>query len=197
MAVTARQAVAAARAEMLNPTRDYEGLCLKFTRTMLKIPRAARTAREAWEDTDPSDRYKSAAPAGTPEYWEVGTNWHVGLSAGGGQLFSTDIKRRGRVDLVPRELIAQRWGAKRLGWAATLNGVRVWSPAPPRPKPAPAPAGEVVTVRRGDTLTGLTAAHAPAGTDWRTVWADPHNAALRALRVRPERIRPGDHVWIP
>ena len=32
---------------------------------------------------------------------------------------------------------------------------------------------------------------------WRDVWRDPHNAALRRLRGRPELIRPGDHVWVP
>jgi hypothetical protein len=32
---------------------------------------------------------------------------------------------------------------------------------------------------------------------WQTVWDDPHNAGLRAHRVLPDHVQPGDAVWVP
>ena len=45
------------------------------------------------------------------------------------------------------------------------------------------------------TIGGI-AAHF-AVTDWHKVWDDPKNAGLRAHRVLPENIQPGDAVWVP
>jgi hypothetical protein len=45
------------------------------------------------------------------------------------------------------------------------------------------------------TISGI-AAHFSI-TDWHMVWDDPKNAGLRALRMVPEHIQPGDAVWVP
>jgi hypothetical protein len=34
-------------------------------------------------------------------------------------------------------------------------------------------------------------------TDWHKVWDDPKNAGLRAHRIEPEHVQPGDAVWVP
>jgi len=34
-------------------------------------------------------------------------------------------------------------------------------------------------------------------TDWHKVWDDPKNAGLRAHRMVPEHVQPGDAVWVP
>jgi hypothetical protein len=79
----------------------------------------------------------------------------------------------------------------------------VTKPAPkPAPKP-PAPAYIAVKVAKwkspnppwNSTISGI-AAHYGYGGNWRAVWNDARNAALRAKRGAPERIRPGDTVYV-
>ena len=45
------------------------------------------------------------------------------------------------------------------------------------------------------TITGI-AAHFGIG-DWHKIWDDPENAGLRARRMVPENVQPGDGVWVP
>lgn len=194
-AVSIGRALDGAAREVVRPSRDWSGLCLMFVRTCYHpdIPKRADAAIEAWAAVERTDRHPRATPPpGVPLFWEIGKHGHVALSAGQGKCFSIDIRRRGKADLVPIDLIAQRWGARYLGWADTLNGVRITTTKPKGPR-------EWVRydVVRGDTLSGIVAFHATDGTDWRVVWADPRNAELVRLRRRPELIRPGDRVWIP
>lgn len=197
-------ALAAARAEILHPTRYWRspkgnGICLTFVHDMLGVGPMYGSAIEAWANTPIAQRHTSAAPAGAPEYFAVGRYGHVvvadGVRAGQEWCLSTDIKRAGKVDLVPVALIESRWGARRLGWASWLNGVPLHFPSA-TPAPAPA-AGHTVVVGPGDTIAGITAAHAKAGTTWAQVWGAPQNSGLRARRSRPELIQPGDRVWVP
>jgi hypothetical protein len=173
----------------------WRGLCLKRARTLLGVPAKYPSAIVAWRHVKKADRHTSSTPPpGVPVFWSIGKYGHVAVSDGDGKCFSTDIKRRGRLDLVPISLIGARWGATYLGWAETLNGVRVYDPPPPAPEPH---RGNVVKVHPGDTVLGIVAAHAKPGTDWADVWAHPRNKDLRALRGKPEMIRPGDQVWVP
>jgi hypothetical protein len=65
--------------------------------------------------------------------------------------------------------------------------------------PAGGPDGHWVTVTAWpdpmSTLGGI-ATHSGIA-DWHTLWDDPHNAGLRAHRVTPEHIQPGDAIWVP
>jgi len=45
------------------------------------------------------------------------------------------------------------------------------------------------------TISGIAAHFGLASSQ--TVWNDPHNAGLRAHRITPEHIQPGDAVWVP
>ena len=45
------------------------------------------------------------------------------------------------------------------------------------------------------TIGGI-AAHFGIG-DWNKIWDAPENAGLRAHRMEPEHIQPGDGVWVP
>jgi hypothetical protein len=184
-------------AEVKHGDPVWRNLCLKRVRTLLGVPAKYPSAIVAWKHVKPEDRHTSPAPAGTPEFFAIGKYGHVvvsdGVHDGEAWCFSTDIKRRGRLDRFRTALITEGWGAKRLGWAETLNGVRVYD----EPKPAPDHAGTVVKVRAGDTMLAITAAHAKLGTDWADVWSHPRNKDLRALRGKPEMIRPGDQVWVP
>ena len=59
--------------------------------------------------------------------------------------------------------------------------------------------GQWVTVKAWpdpmSTLSGIAAHFGIA--DWSTIWDDPHNAGLRAHRVNPDHVQPGDAVWVP
>lgn len=56
---------------------------------------------------------------------------------------------------------------------------------------------EDVAIKKGDTLSGLAAAYGYKASQWRTIWNDPKNAKLKALRNKPELIQPGDNLLIP
>lgn len=120
---SSRDALAWALSESLRPTRSYEGLCLRFVRECFGIPPLFGTAAAAWEGTAPGDRSRTLPPPGKPVFWAVGSHGHVALSCGFGLCWSSDITRRGRINVVPLAVVEARWGARFLGWSESLNGV--------------------------------------------------------------------------
>lgn len=73
----------------------------------------------------------------------------------------------------------------------------------PTPAPPPAPAGKWVSVAKwtpnpvwNSTVWGIVNRLLP-GVKWQTVWNAPQNAALRQKRGAPEKIQPGDQIWVP
>jgi len=54
---------------------------------------------------------------------------------------------------------------------------------------------EDVKIQLGETLSGL--ANAYGHTDWKKIWDDPRNAALKAKRGVPNKIQPGDILMVP
>lgn len=76
----------------------------------------------------------------------------------------------------------------------------------PKPQPAPAPAGQWATVvkwakgqGRGtpSTLWGIAEKFYGNGATWQQIWNAPQNAAVRGKRGAPEKIKPGDKIWVP
>lgn len=102
----------------------WRGLCLKRARTLLGIPARYPSAIAAWENAPASRRHEGDPhpPRGVPVFWRGGKYGHIAVSDGDGFCFSTDIKRRGRLDRVPISLIHARWGLTYLGWTSWLNG---------------------------------------------------------------------------
>lgn len=124
-------AVAWATAQILAPSKNWRGLCQQFTRLALGVGGGFPSAIAAWRGVAKRDRNPSRTPpAGVPVYWKGGKYGHAALSAGDGYVYSTDIKRRGKVDRVPLAWIEQRWHYEYLGWARTCNGVRVYGGDP-------------------------------------------------------------------
>lgn len=130
-------AMEAARAEVRKPSapppRRWRGLCLGFVRTCWGIDASGiPDADAAWARA--RRRVGSGTPPkGAPVYWAIGRYGHIALSAGGGRVFSTDIRRRGKVDLVPIGEIARAWGAAAYrGWSHDYCGT-------PLPLTPPAP----------------------------------------------------------
>lgn len=129
---TGSPAVAVAVAESRRPSDDWEGMCLRFVRTCLDVDAKYRTARIAWSHVAVADRHGGRRPPpAVPGWWAVGLNWHVALSAGGGNFWSTDIREPGQIDLVTGATIERAWGARWLGWSETINGRRIWIAPPP------------------------------------------------------------------
>lgn len=126
--------------QVVHPLKDFHALCLQFTRLCFNIPAKYASAKDAWAGA----KYKhpvsqgGAIPAGVPLFWDTKSKWdHIALSIGDGKCLSTDIKRRGKVDVVPISTVTKAWGPF-LGWSEDLNGVRVYS-APARPPIIPPP----------------------------------------------------------
>lgn len=119
------------RADAIDAVRSgeagWEGLCLKRVRTLLGVPARHPSAWEAWKHAQ--DRhYSRNPPRGVPVFWRGGRWGHVALSDGNGMCFSTDIKRKGKLDRVKISLIHDRWGYVYVGWSEDVNGVRVYDP---------------------------------------------------------------------
>lgn len=125
------EAVAWAVEQIAAPSKDWTNRCQEFTRRALGVGGGYPSAIAAWRGVAKRDRHPGTSPpAGVPCYWSGGRYGHAALSAGDGWVYSTDIKRRGRVDRVPLTLIAERWGYTYLGWARTINGVRIYGTDP-------------------------------------------------------------------
>jgi hypothetical protein len=120
------QAIAQAHAEHLSPSRDWAGLCLAFARSCYGVPARHRSAATAWAAAR-RRRGDRKAPLGAPVWWTGGAKGygHVALSRGDGTVWSTDVRRRGKVDVVPIGAITKAWGLSFGGWSADLNGAVV------------------------------------------------------------------------
>src|SRR5262245_23816082 len=55
---------------------------------------------------------------------------------------------------------------------------------------------EDVRVEKGETVSGLAAAYGHKASDWKTIWNDPRNATVVAMRKVPEKLGIGDTLCI-
>lgn len=126
-------ALAFALAQSLLATRDWYDDCQLFVRTALGCPGGAATAYQAWLAVPDGARHGFYnPPAGVPAFWRGGSNGdgHTALTVGDGTVWSTDIKRHGKIDKVAITEIHDKWGLEYLGWTESDNGVVVYT-APP------------------------------------------------------------------
>ena len=112
-------ALAFAAGEVKHASQNWSNQCQHFARLCVGASAWAPSAREAFNATPAAHRHSSPnPPAGAIAYFGVadhGTG-HAVLSAGGGLCYSTDIKRPGKVDLVPISLPVTQWGLPYRGW---------------------------------------------------------------------------------
>ena len=149
----AAAAVAKAAAESAKPTVNLAGLCDHSVGLWWGLAHSGQVDAAAHWKSIPAARKHvgnaADAPAGSLVFFNPD---HVALSAGGGKVWSTDIRRPGKVDLVTIGTITSNW-------SSFIKGVYGWAdpvfpgtadfgafPAPvapakpPAPKPAPKPA---------------------------------------------------------
>lgn len=140
---SATEAIAWAKRQITNPSKLYPSLCLQFTRLCFNVGPKHPDAEEAWNKAQWKHQTTNAKsiPAGVPVFWRTRSPYdHVALSIGGGKCISTDIKRRGKVDIVDIDTITKAWGGPLLGWTEDVNGVRVFFPPKVEaPKPSDMP----------------------------------------------------------
>jgi hypothetical protein len=137
-----KAAVDFAAAQAANATRDWTGICLIFTRTCFNVGPANPDATSGWKAAKFKHGTAGTPPLGVPVWWTGGRHGHVAISTGDGNCFSSDIKRKGKIDKVPISLITRRWGFLYRGWTEDINGVRIW-----RPKAPSLPAVDLSNVR--------------------------------------------------
>ena len=122
---TVAEAVTAARRQVEHPSQNWLGWCLKFCRLcwglpLLGIPNAnAGWAGAVRRRTTVRHGYP---PPGALVFWAVGKFGHIALSAGGGLVYSNDILRAGKIDLVSIGKITSGWKAIYRGWTSDYCG---------------------------------------------------------------------------
>jgi hypothetical protein len=149
MAVRMGQAaVDFAKGQVTNPTpppgeTDWFGWCLVFVRRCFNVGPMYGSAEKGYFGTDFKHGTSGTPPLGVPIWWTNGGDGHVAISTGDGNCYSTDIKRRGKVDKVAISYITRTWGQKYRGWSEDINGVRIYRPGQ---KVAPLPAVDLSNV---------------------------------------------------
>ena len=173
---TGTKAIAWAKAQVSDPTRNWHNLCLMFVRSCYGVAAREPNAKRAWETAKHRHATTNAAaiPAGVPVWWNTKTtNDHVAISAGNGMCYSTDVPR-GKVGLIGITDLSRRWGATLLGWSEDINGVRVYTP-PAKPK--------TVKYRVATRLLPLNGRSGP-GTKYRKVASAKKGATLAIVATK-------------
>lgn len=164
MTRTATEALRAAAAQSrMGPTFGVNE-CKMRTRLLYEVPSdGTPDATAAWHAADfkhPIPDDLADIPTGALVWWLGGTptasnpagHGHVAPHNGGGRVWSTDIKRPGRFDLVDIEVISASWPRLRLvGWSEDIDGVRVITPPRPPGRLSRARALLLIIAREGIT----------------------------------------------
>lgn len=117
---TPQQAAQWAADQARRGTSGWQGLCERFARSSYGLPGKYPSAKAHWQDAVRTGRAHrgSNPPVGALVYWTGGRYGHAAVSVGGGRVASTDIKRRGKVDIVPISYINRHWSNMTYeGWA--------------------------------------------------------------------------------
>ena len=126
-----KAAVDFAAGQVGNPSRNWTGICLIFVRNCFNVGPVNPDAHAGYRAAKFKHGTAGTPPLGVPVWWTGGQHGHVAISTGDGNCFSSDIKRKGKIDKVPISLITRRWGMLYRGWTEDINGVRIWRPGAP------------------------------------------------------------------
>jgi hypothetical protein len=147
------------------------GYCLKFSRSCAGADGGVYDAITAWRNAKHKHTV-GTPPRGSFVFWEGSNNGHVAISAGAGDVWTTDFKRFGKVDRVSIKAISTKWRLRYAGWSEDINGIRA-TPAKLIAAPAPAPAAHAdvrtYTVKRGDTLWDIAEKFYGDGQQWQKI----------------------------
>lgn len=125
---TAQQALEYAKAAAASGDSQWYRRCLAFVAQAYGLAGSGTNyAIDAYYDA-PNRQTGYNAPAGALMFWKTGGRaGHVGIYAGNGMVYSTDISGKGKIGYVPVSDIANKWGAQYVGWTMptfAANGYR-------------------------------------------------------------------------
>lgn len=126
MARTPEQVAAWAKNQKDRRTNGWRGYCLKFSRMAAGAPGGTYDAVTAWKQAK-YRHSKGTPPRGSFVFWSGGGkgHGHIAVSAGDGDVYSTDLQTSDYVGRVPISLVRDRWGLKYLGWTEDVNKVHI------------------------------------------------------------------------
>ncbi len=133
-----QQAVAYALGEVISPDMNYQNQCDHFVAWCYGYEGSGYVSAIAHWNAIPANfrMYTANPPSGALCFYNIGNYGHATLCVGPGLVASTDIKRVGKVDVVPISYITKQWGAQYLG-ATQPYLVAAWGENPNPPKPIP------------------------------------------------------------
>jgi hypothetical protein len=173
---TYEQAQAFAEKQRLSNRAIWFNLCQKFSRSCVGAGGWAPSARKAFNAVPAKWRSTSfPPPPGSIAYYGSAThgNGHaVFVSGKPGFVYSNDIKRRGKIDLVPWNVFGSAWGMPYRGYIThTPNGTPL--PIKPHATPVkPKPANTIIPTVSVARLIKAAKADIPAATGHKTYPAE-------------------------
>lgn len=113
--------------QVRSPSKDWTRMCQSFARTAAHAQAFGTTAYQAWNNTPDQNRHFTYPPRpGSIAYYANPKNPGAGHSVfvgDNGKVYSTDIKRTGKIDIVNWDIFQNKWGMSYLGWIdATPSG---------------------------------------------------------------------------
>jgi hypothetical protein len=123
---TVKQALNFMASQSRNPSKSWAGMCLNSVNLAWGGNVGhGYDARQAYGYT--KKRHKGGTPpAGAPLWWPgLSSHGHVALSAGGGMLWSNDIKRHGQIDKVSINFLKKKWGVGDPTWTEDIGGYKL------------------------------------------------------------------------
>lgn len=150
---TYAQAQAYAEHQRVSGNPIWFNLCQKFVRSCVGAAAWGTSARAAANSVPLKERhYTTPPPAGAQVFYGSSThgNGHVALAASKyGYVYSNDIKRRARVDLVPWNVFSSAWGYPFRFWTTWTPSGRVQlAPTPQLPALIPNTVIPTISLRR-------------------------------------------------
>lgn len=111
------QAKAFAEHERVHPMRNWTFLCQSFARQCVGSPAFGTSALRAWNATPAKwKRTQGPPPPGSIAYYGTKGAGHAVFVVENGMVYSTDIKRKGKIDKVPWDVFPRVWGLKYRGY---------------------------------------------------------------------------------
>jgi len=116
-----------ANQQVTNPSQDWTRQCQSFARRAAHASAFGTTALQAWQSTPDQHKHFTYPPrAGSIAYYANPKNpgaGHAVFVGDNGKVYSTDIKRTGKIDIVNWDTFQSKWGMQYLGWIdATPSG---------------------------------------------------------------------------
>jgi hypothetical protein len=106
------------RKEVDNPHENYLRKCGHFSAAAFGWKASGEnTALDQWNHASEKHAGDTNPPAGALVFWKTGNPaGHVAVSMGNGMVASSDIRRPGKIDIVPLSEITTKWHADYQGW---------------------------------------------------------------------------------